>query len=108
MATANPQETAGYIRAFFSMAWAVLRGKYKFPWISVLSTLACLVYVVSPVDLLPDVLPLLGIADDGAFIVLVLALWKKDLSAYRNAVAQPKPDETVLDVEATRVERDEK
>ena len=106
MATANPQETAGYIRTFFSMA--LLRGKYKFPWISVLSTLACLVYVVSPVDLLPDVLPLLGIADDGAFIVLVLALWKKDLSAYRNAIARPKPDETVVDVEATRVERDEK
>ena len=108
MSAINPGETAGYVRTLFSMAWAVLRGKYKFPWISVLSTIVCIIYVVSPVDLLPDVMPLLGITDDGAFILLVLALWKKDLSAYRNAVAQPKPDETVVDVEATRVEREEK
>lgn len=104
MAAINPQETVGYIRTFFSMAWAVLRGKYKFPWISVLSTLACLVYVISPVDLFPDVMPLLGITDDGAFILLVLALWRKDLSAYRKAITQPKPDATVVDVEATRVD----
>ncbi len=108
MSAINPGETAGYVRTLFSMAWAVLRGKYKFPWISVLSTIVCIIYVVSPVDLLPDVMPLLGITDDGAFILLVLALWKKDLSAYRKAMARPAPNATVVDTQAVKTDSNPK
>lgn len=67
------------------MVWAILRGRWKMPWATLFWALLCLVYVVSPVDLLPDVMPALGITDDGAFILLVLALLHKDLEAFRAA-----------------------
>ena len=64
--------------SFFPMLWAVLRGKYKMPWATLFWALLCLVYMISPIDLLPDVLPVLGITDDGAFVLLVLAMLHKD------------------------------
>jgi uncharacterized membrane protein YkvA (DUF1232 family) len=39
--------------------------------------LGCILYVVSPIDLLPDLLPLLGQLDDlGAIVLTVVALLK--------------------------------
>ena len=74
---------------FFPFLWAVLRGKYKMPWGTFFWALLCVVYVISPVDLLPDVLPVLGITDDGAFILLVLTLLHRDLHAFPTAAAAP-------------------
>lgn len=67
------------------MAWAVVRGKYKMPWATFFTALLCLVYLLSPADFIPDVLPVLGITDDGTFILLVLAMLHKDLTAYRQS-----------------------
>nr|QGT50608.1 hypothetical protein Elusimicrob1349_0780 [uncultured Elusimicrobia bacterium] len=93
------------VSSFFPMLWAVLRGKYKMPWNTLFWALLCLVYVVSPIDLLPDVLPVLGITDDGAFILLVLSLLHNDLAAFRH---QRKKDETVLEAEVVRPEENKK
>jgi uncharacterized membrane protein YkvA (DUF1232 family) len=50
---------------------ATLRGRYRGTSPGQLGVLALgLVYVVSPIDLLPDFLPLIGIADDA-----VVATW---------------------------------
>ncbi len=84
------------LRDFFKMGWAVLRGRFPFPWKSFLLALACLAYLLCPVDLSPDVLPLLGITDDAAFVLLVLAMLKKDISRYRDA--QQPPRENVIDL----------
>lgn len=72
------------VQTFFPMLWAILRGRYKMPWGTFFWALLCLAYVVSPVDVLPDVLPVLGITDDGAFIVLVLTMLHKDLVSFRH------------------------
>lgn len=93
------------ISTFFPMLWAVLRGQYKMPWGTLFWALLCLVYVISPIDLLPDVMPLLGITDDGAFILLVLSLLHKDLEAFR---AQRKQGKTILEAEVVRPEDDAK
>ena len=71
------------------MCWAVLRGRYPFPWKTFLVALLCLVYMISPVDILPDVMPLLGITDDATFLVLVLALIKQDINKYRASLNPP-------------------
>ena len=71
--------------SFFPMLWTVLRGKYKMPWATLFWALLCLVYMISPIDLLPDVLPVLGITDDGAFVLLVLAMLHKDLEGFRRS-----------------------
>ena len=82
------------VKTFFSMCWAVLRRRYPFPWKTFLVALLCLVYTLSPVDILPDVMPLLGITDDATFMVLVLALIKQDINKYR-ASLNPTPDNVI-------------
>lgn len=92
----NPLVIWTDIRTFFPMLWAILRGKYKMPWGTFFWAVLCLIYVISPVDALPDVLPILGITDDGAFIVLVLTMLHKDLTAYRQ---QLQEKQTIIEAE---------
>lgn len=66
------------------------------PWKTFFTALLCAVYVISPADFLPDVLPLLGIADDATFILLVLAMIKKDIARFRLSRNQAK--ENVIDL----------
>ena len=44
------------------------------PWYAKLLVAAILVYAVTPVDLIPDVIPILGIVDDIIFVPLAFAL----------------------------------
>lgn len=81
----TPAEIAKDIPSFFSMCWAIVRGKHKIPWGTLGMALFCFVYLVSPVDIIPDVLPVLGITDDGTFILLVLAMLHNDLLEYRQS-----------------------
>ncbi len=83
------------IKDFFSMAWAVLRRHYPFPWKTFIVALLCAVYVLSPVDLLPDVMPLLGITDDATFLLLVLAMIRQEIQKYRASLTPPP--ENVID-----------
>ncbi len=82
------------IRTFFSFSWAVLRGKYPFPWKTFFLALLCVVYMISPVDFLPDIMPLLGITDDATFMLLVLAMLRQDLRKYRDFLNTP-PDQVI-------------
>ena len=43
-----------------------------------------LLYVFNPLDLLPDVLPVIGVLDDASVITACLMLIERDLSKYRN------------------------
>lgn len=43
-----------------------------------------LLYVFNPFDLLPDVVPLLGVLDDASVVTACLMLIERDLSKYRN------------------------
>lgn len=101
----NPIELLTDLPTVFPMMWAVLRGKFKMPWSTLFWAVLCLVYVVSPVDLLPDVLPLLGIADDGAFILLVLSLLHNDVRRFR---LEQKKQEDIIEAEVVRPEDETK
>lgn len=58
-------------RAVPRMLKSVLRGQYKGMSFGTLGLLALgLVYIISPIDAIPDVIPIAGIADDTG-----LALW---------------------------------
>ncbi len=65
------------------MVRAVVKGRYPMPWKTFFWALLCGVYFLSPIDVLPDVVPLLGFADDGAFVVFVLLLVHQDLEKFR-------------------------
>jgi uncharacterized membrane protein YkvA (DUF1232 family) len=55
------------------LAWAILR-ESRSPVAAKLATIAAVLYVISPVDWIPDVLPVLGWLDDGVVAVLLLKL----------------------------------
>lgn len=44
------------------------------PWSAIFSLITALAYGVSPIDLLPDIIPIIGILDD-ALIVPFLIIW---------------------------------
>ncbi|MFA1546600.1 YkvA family protein [Actinomadura chokoriensis] len=59
------------VRAVPRMIKSVLRGEYKGLSFKMLGLLALgLVYIISPIDAIPDMIPIAGIADDAG-----LALW---------------------------------
>lgn len=72
------------------MLLAIVKGRFPMPWKTFFTALLCAVYVISPADFLPDVLPLLGIADDATFVLLVLAMIKKDIARFRAGQVQTK------------------
>jgi len=68
------------------MAYAKpIRPKAGTPWGSILSVLMAVGYGVSPIDLIPDVLPLIGIVDDAIVVPLLLFLAYRQ---YKSKVAQ--------------------
>lgn len=105
----NPLVIFQDIATFFKMVAAILRGQYKMPWQTFIWAFVCLVYLISPIDLLPDLLPALGFADDGAFVIFVLTLLHKDLVQFRELKNNsPKKDGIILDAEVIKNNSEEK
>ncbi len=74
----------GELAALLRMLWSWLQGRYpSVPRRTLLSSLAALVYFVNPLDLVPDVLPLLGLADDAVVLAWVLAQVRRDLELFK-------------------------
>ncbi len=91
----NPLVILSDIKTFFSMCRAIITGHYKMPWGLFIWLVIFAVYFISPVDALPDVLPLLGFADDGAFCIFVLLLLHKELNNFR----LQHPKQTIIEAE---------
>ncbi|MDP3977669.1 MAG: YkvA family protein [Pseudomonas sp.] len=64
------------------MAW--WRGEYRaISSQALLAVVAALLYFVTPLDALPDWLPLVGFIDDLAVLAWVLRTWRDELAAFR-------------------------
>jgi uncharacterized membrane protein YkvA (DUF1232 family) len=58
-------------------------GTYKeIPWTTIAATAFAVVYVVNPVDLIPDFIPFAGYVDDIAVVALAVAAVEADLKKY--------------------------
>ncbi len=75
-------------------------GRYrKMPWGTVAAIVFTLIYVFDPLDLVPDVLPIIGEIDDAAVLGACLFLVERDLLKYKEwkdstpPPALPNPDE---------------
>jgi uncharacterized membrane protein YkvA (DUF1232 family) len=67
----------------YSMLRDYWKGDYrKIPWWSVASVAAALGYFLTPTDLLPDIIPVLGYVDDAAVLAAVMSALKEDLKKY--------------------------
>ena len=72
------------IPTMVSMVRSYLRGNYtKIPKRTILAIVSALIYFLSPIDLVPDWIPLLGQLDDAIVIASCWNLVNKDVEDYR-------------------------
>ena len=72
----------------FQLTWSLLQdywaGKYtSIPWKLIASTGFAVAYLVSPLDIIPDFLPIVGFVDDATVFALVVSSFQSELNAYR-------------------------
>jgi len=73
-----------YVPIMASLIHSFVRKEYRDISIwSIVAVLASLIYFVSPIDLIPDVVPVVGLADDAAVIGIALKVVGDDLKAYK-------------------------
>lgn len=69
------------------------------PWTTLLSIVGALIYVLSPIDLIPDFIPVIGYFDDAAVVLLVLNLGAgHDLEKFK-AWQEEKRQQVIADLE---------
>jgi uncharacterized membrane protein YkvA (DUF1232 family) len=75
-----------YIRqvgVLFSLIQDYVKGEYReVPWWSLGSITTALLYILMPMDALPDVIPIAGFLDDAVVLKLCLDMVSKDLTKY--------------------------
>jgi uncharacterized membrane protein YkvA (DUF1232 family) len=58
-------------------------GAYReIPWWTIAAVVAALIYVINPIDLIPDAIPVIGELDDAAVVAACLLLVEQDLHQY--------------------------
>ena len=70
------------VRAYFSKEYR------EMPWETIAMAIGAIAYFVSPVDLIPDLIPVAGYVDDAAVIAFVIASATNDLHNFREWEAQ--------------------
>lgn len=71
-------------KTMFSMIKDYSKGNYKqIPWYSISAIGATLIYVLSPIDLIPDFIPVIGYLDDSTVFAICLKLVTSDIEDYR-------------------------
>ncbi len=74
----------GDVRTLFSLLRDYGSGAYRqVPWITIAAAVAALLYVLNPMDLVPDVIPVLGQLDDALVVSVCLKAIRKDLVNYK-------------------------
>lgn len=72
-----------YLQLFFSISRDYINGSYReIPKGSIIAIIGSLIYFLSPVDLIPDFIPVVGFLDDVAVLGLVFNQVKSDLDDY--------------------------
>ena len=77
------QQLQHYVATFTRMIKAYRDGTYKAaPWKSLLLVTAGIIYFVSPLDLIPDFIPVFGYVDDISILVWIANSLKKDVEEF--------------------------
>jgi uncharacterized membrane protein YkvA (DUF1232 family) len=79
----NLAEFTASVQLLIRMVRAYASGEYKgLPWKSLMSIVAVLIYFVSPIDIIPDFLPIIGLTDDVALVVWLLKTIAGDVNKF--------------------------
>mgnify|MGYP000975276177 CR=1 FL=1 len=79
---ADPRRIWDYAGLLFSMLRDSFNGRYPLPKKTAVVMTAAFLYLISPIDIAPDILPLIGFADDIAVLFFAASLIKDDLEDY--------------------------
>ena len=78
------------VQTFFQMLGDYWNGSYReVPFATIAAIVGALAYLICPIDVIPDFIPVLGLVDDAAVIAICLKLVRTDIAAYR-AWKQPR------------------
>ncbi len=67
-----------------SLVKSYIGGEYKeIPYNSIVAVIATLLYVISPFDIIPDVIPVVGFSDDAAAVAFCIKMIHDDLEKYK-------------------------
>ena len=81
------QTLAKYVEYFlllFPMLKDTLLGNYKeLPKGSITAIICALLYILFPLDLIPDIIPVFGLLDDAVMISLCIRLVSNDIEKYK-------------------------
>lgn len=80
----NLKEFVDQVGLMIRMIKAQFSGEYKdFPWKSTVMVVGALLYFLTPLDLIPDFIPGLGLTDDAALVYWVYQNIKEDIEKFR-------------------------
>ena len=72
------------IPVWISLVRSYMKGEYReIPIGSLVAIVAAMIYVVSPIDLIPDSIPVAGYLDDTAVVIACLKLVETDVVEYK-------------------------
>ena len=67
-----------------SLVKSYVEGEYKeIPYNTIVAVVATLLYVISPIDLIPDIIPGVGFADDAVAVAFCVKMLHGDLEKYK-------------------------
>lgn len=71
------------LKLLFSLIKDYINGEYReIPWWSIAAIVSALLYVLSPLDMIPDFIPFVGYVDDSMVVAVCLKMVKQDLGRY--------------------------
>ena len=77
------EKFAGNIKLLFSVIKDYAKGNYReIPWLTIAAIIGALLYIFSPIDLIPDFIPVAGLLDDAGVLGICLNGIGKDLKNY--------------------------
>lgn len=84
----------------FKLLWQLLQDYWKgfypsAPWKFIAAIGFAIAYLIAPIDIIPDFLPVVGFVDDASVFALVMAAFSVDIDNYKNWKAQQPPANTV-------------
>ena len=87
----NLAEFQNGVQLLIRMVRAYASGEYRaISWKSLVSIVAVLIYFVSPIDLIPDFLPVIGITDDVALVIWLIKTLGDEINKFSNWEKQEK------------------